>query len=72
MYQADKSNQRVVGYGHGVNRSHVFDLEAQFRKSKLVNGSDTSSEVMNIKSYLVSVEKKMMRLFHNFKNKMKN
>jgi hypothetical protein len=58
MYQEDKSNQRVVGYGHGVTRSQVFGLEAQLRKSKMDNCGATSSDVMSLKSYIVSIEKK--------------
>ena len=38
MYDAEKPNQRVVSFGVGVTRNHVFGPEAQFRKAKLGNG----------------------------------
>ena len=58
MYQEDKPNQRVVGYGHGVTRSHVFGIEAQLRKSKMGDCGGTSSDVIGLKSYLLFVERK--------------
>ena len=58
MYQQDKPNQRVVGYGHGVSRSHVFGIEAQLRNNKIGDCGGTSSDVMGLKSYLLSVERK--------------
>ena len=58
MYQEDKSNQCVVGYGHGVTKTHIFGLEAQLRKNKMGSCGATSSDVMGLKSYIVSIEKK--------------
>ena len=58
MYQEEKPNQRVVGYSHGVTRTHEFGIEAQLRKSKMADCSGTSSDVMRLKSYLLSVERK--------------
>ena len=58
MYQEDKPNQRVVGYGHGVTRSHVFGIEAQLQKSKMGDCGGTLSDVMGLKSYLLFVERK--------------
>ena len=57
MYQEDKSNHRVVGYGHRVTRTHVFGLEAQLRKNKMGSCGASSSDVMKLKSYIVSIEK---------------
>ena len=58
MYQQDKPNQRIVGYGHGVSRSHVFGIKAQLRNNKIGDCGGTSSDVMGIKSYLLFVERK--------------
>ena len=58
MYQEDKTNQRVVGYGYGVTRSHIFGIEAELRKSKMGDYAGTSSDVMGLKSYLLFVERK--------------
>ena len=58
MYQEDKRNQCVVGYGHGFTISHVFGIEAQLRKSKMGDCGGTLSDVMRRKSYLLFVERK--------------
>ncbi|CAO2826253.1 unnamed protein product [Amaranthus hypochondriacus] len=58
MHQEDKPNKRVVGYGLGVNRSHVFGIEAQLRKDKIGDCGGSSSDVMGLKSYLLSIERK--------------
>jgi hypothetical protein len=58
MHQEDKTNKRVVGYGLGVTRSHVFGIEAQLRKDKIGDCGGSSSDVMGLKSYLLSIERK--------------
>jgi hypothetical protein len=69
MYQEDKSNNRVVGFGHGVTRTHVFGVEAQLRKNKMGSCGATSNDVMGLKSYIMSIEKKHEEVSSELQNR---